>query len=343
MARVVKALVILGVLAMLGQASPSWPVDLGFFQFVSQKCDLGDNSAESIHVVSPNGSGSSCRAANPGSLSATNQLARAGDIILLKPGVYGQAIDPSQSGSASLGHITYLGEPGAIVRATVDLGNTSYIRLDGIRFESTNGLEWIRSDPGSSNIEILNSEFDATGIAAYRGIDIDGTYTTIRGNTFESWHDGNAIDIIGDYVLIESNDFKGAEAGHGLFGIHAQYVVIRSNYFQNTWDRVGFVEWRETASETWRGENYLFEDNIIFGSDWDGSNPASGTDGSTALIKFNVSMGIFRNNIIAGSEQRRTAPVVLAVHRWYDLHEFGRSPRILGLWAVIPRKLAAVT
>ena len=263
-----------------------------------------------VYYVSPTGStGNSGTQSSPWSLGKANQSAPAGSTVILLPGTYTENISPP---SGTAGNPTIF-KASSLYQAVINnkeasLQGKSYIIISGIKFQSS-GPRWVTA--GSANhITFENCYFHQSWPGGYKAGDFNGfsyagTYLTIRGSRFGWWHAGDMLGLqSASNVLIEDNDFSQAASGHIEFGTSRGNFVIRRNLFHNPWDRIAAVESAATGDD-----NYLFEDNIIFDSNWDGSPlpPDASSDpnapGANQVVKFNTGKGIFRNNLLVGNNK----------------------------------------
>ncbi|MCX5659221.1 MAG: right-handed parallel beta-helix repeat-containing protein [Planctomycetota bacterium] len=239
------------------------------------------------------------------SLDKANLALRPGDTVFLASGTYGVTPQPAASGTAAGGYVTYAAAPNEhpVVVRPANLNDRSYIRLQGIDFQSPTGIAWIVSNTGTHHIELIENNFNsaATAADAFGGINIAGSAWTLRRNTFGQWR-GNTIhanDVTG--LLIEDNDFSQALGEHALVGVVGNNVIVRNNYFRNPWARVLHITWNGAKSAT----NILVENNLFIDSDWNGQTPAPGiaNPGSSETIRLLATRAIFRNNLLLGNRQ----------------------------------------
>jgi hypothetical protein len=249
-------------------------------------------------------------------LETANESVQAGETVCLYAGTYTTPINPSNSGSPEEGDITYQAVSGEtpIITARSYLDNKSYLVIEGIKFES-DGHTWISTNSNSHNIQLLECEFDSSEAGSYNGIYIrNSSYITIRDSIFgKRWH-GNIISVYGgSYLLIENNDFSQAYGEHGLINISASNLVIRGNYFRNPWDRALSVRWKGNDE----ARNVLIENNIFFDNNWNriDFNPSTGSaKGTDQIMKFSVSKGILRNNLMVGSNKGKNYEYSPVIH-----------------------------
>ncbi|MBU1111038.1 hypothetical protein KKB83_05490 [Patescibacteria group bacterium] len=230
-----------------------------------------------------------------------NNAVSPGEIVCLENGTYNVGIGPFRSGADGL-YITYQAAQGAnpVITERSYLDDKSYLIIKGIRLES-DGHTWVSTSASSHHIQLLECEFDSSEAGSYSGIYINGSqYITIGGSTFGKWMFGNAISGMGgSHILIEDNDFSQAIAEHGLANISASDLIIRNNYFRNPCDRA--LSLREKTSTA---ENLLVENNVFMDTNWNRKDSCYGEEpGSEQALKFNVSKGIFRNNLVINTNE----------------------------------------
>ncbi|OQX51369.1 hypothetical protein B5M47_00745 [candidate division CPR3 bacterium 4484_211] len=237
-------------------------------------------------------------------LASANSAVQAGEVVCLHEGSYSTPIEPLNSGSSGY-YITYRSFTGEepVVTARSHLDDKSYLVISGISLAS-DGHTWLSTNANSHHVEIINCSFDSSEGGSWNGIYLYySEYITLRGCKFGSWWYGNAITVSGgSHILIEGNDFSQAAADHGLVILGASHSVIRNNYFRNPWDRAISARW--TGDEV--AENVLIEGNLFIDNDWNRLDPHPGegsSRGSIQTMKFDVSRGIFRNNLLVLSNQ----------------------------------------
>lgn len=238
-------------------------------------------------------------------LDKANLSLRPGDTVYLATGTYGSVVMPGASGSAAGGYVTYAAAANhsPVVVRPADLRGRSYIRIQGIEFQSPTGIAWVVSDTTTNHIELIENRFNsaATIADAFGGINIFGSAWSLRRNSFGQWR-GNTIhanDVTG--LLIDDNDFSQALGEHALVGVVGNNVIVRNNYFRNPWARVLHITWNGTKSAT----NILIENNLFIDSDWDGrvAAPNITNPGSSETVRLLATRAIFRNNLIVGNRQ----------------------------------------
>ncbi|MEW6515377.1 MAG: T9SS type A sorting domain-containing protein [candidate division FCPU426 bacterium] len=188
---------------------------------------------------------------NPGTSSETawQSLAKAnsallpGDTVMVGPGVYEEAIQPSANGTAG-NFITYAAQPNVqVVIRQVLLTNRDYIRVMG--FEIThNGIGFTHAVQinGTTHCEILHNYIHHIYGQGIRNSNYYGNsdYNVIRGNTI-MWTGcptgvagqavgANGVNLLGTFNLIEYNDIS-----HTLDFVDTTGGgnIIRNNYLHD--------------------------------------------------------------------------------------------------------------
>lgn len=180
-------------------------------------------------------------------LAKANSTLLPGDTVMVSPGVYAEAIQPSANG-ASGNFITYAALPGApVMIRQVLLTNKDYIRVTGfeITHNSTAFTHGVQIN-GATRCEILHNYIHHVYGQGIRNSNYYGNsdYNVIRGNTI-AWTGcpsgvtgqavgANGVNLLGTFNLIEYNDIS-----HTLDFVDTTGGgnIIRNNYmhdFQNS-------------------------------------------------------------------------------------------------------------
>ncbi|MFC1727439.1 right-handed parallel beta-helix repeat-containing protein [Patescibacteria group bacterium] len=230
---------------------------------------------------------------------------QAGDVVNLREGTYSTSsdkIEPKNNGN-SQGYIVYqaYGEETPILTQRLFI-NKSYLRIKGIKFIPQATSFSVKGVLGTHHVEILNSEF-ILDYDASRALYIQGDYYTVKDCFFKNGY-GDMFLVEGAYALIENNDFSQAGSDHSVLAIkggHTANVVVRGNYFRNPWDRA-FIALKIEGTDT---KNILIEGNVFVDNLWDrvGTHPFpdDAENGGVEAIRISVPYGIFRNNLIVGT------------------------------------------
>lgn len=178
-------------------------------------------------------------------ISMANSNLKAGDIVYIMAGTYGETIRPLNSGVQEK-YITYAAYDGqeVIIGGDIpngaDLSQRSWIKITGMTFTDTNG-RWIEFQPSGSYNYIIDNTFEASSTSmSWSGIHLRdrADYNKIVGNIIStSCQPFDLIEIrVSSYNLIEDNYL--GEAAHSALLMsgsagRTEYNVIRNNTFQN--------------------------------------------------------------------------------------------------------------
>jgi len=171
--------------------------------------------------------------------------ANAGDTVLVKAGVYNEAVSFAKSGSSAGGYITLLGETGAILDGTgkgetgISISNQSNIRVIGLEVQYFTGSGTpmgIHVDGNSSNLEIRNMKVhnieNATGNA--HGIALYGTAAVAINN-----------------VLVDGNEIRNCKLGQSeamvLNGNVTNFTVSNNTVHDNDNIGIDFIGFEGTC------------------------------------------------------------------------------------------------
>jgi len=200
--------------------------------------------------------------------SEANTMAKAGDLFLLRDGIYKQVLHIKQSGNenAYIGFTAYHEEKIQIKGvSSIDQGQefgaiwldeASYIFINGITV--TDSIGFGRFLNSHHNV-FANNHF--TGSSIYN----DGENASKRGGLYVAFSDHNKIinntfekgtDLLSlvhsDYNLVEGNSMT--LAGHDVWNIKCgSFNVIRGNVFSNKKQKLGSVFDCESKTMSWAG------------------------------------------------------------------------------------------
>lgn len=257
--------------------------------------------------------------------------ANAGDTVLVKSGVYNEAVSFARSGSSVGGYITLMGETGAILDGTgkgetgIHISSQNYIRVIGLEVQYFTGSDTpmgIHVDGNSSNLEIRNTKVhnieNATGNA--HGIALYGT---------------DAIAI--SNILVDGNEIRNCKLGQSealvLNGNVTNFTVSNNTVHDNDnigIDFIGFEGTCPTASMD-QARDGVCINNVVYNISsktnptYGGDQSADGiyVDGGKSIVLernwvYNCDIGIevasewkgkttqditVRNNFVSGSFQ----------------------------------------
>lgn len=220
---------------------------------------------------------STCQPGGPGTknqpwcgLKEANQRAQAGDIVILKRGVYTESISPKRNGKKNR-PIKYLGSGslGDVVVRTresmsgVHLSRKSFIHIENIKFDQVKG-NWVYMDR-SSFCTIKNNKMVRRGIA-WAGLRLSQSNSnSIIGNNIRS---SGKRAYVGDAIYLTNGSNKNlisgniiTDAAHNTINLNGKIKplynnIIRNNTLTNRW---------HTVISVWNGvNNTLIEGNRIY-------------------------------------------------------------------------------
>lgn len=292
--------------------------------------------------VSPDGSDD-----NPGSLERpwatlrkATQEAVAGDVIIIRGGVYYEPLIPLRSGTAEA-PITYQAfenetpilDGQQIIAQNIELRGTEYVVIDGLRVQHPR-LNWAYVENSQhntfQNMQFMNPEYPADIVRDFWGIRLRySSYNKILNSTLDRWgryengdSEGNHIGINGDldrggYNLIEGNVFTyGAQ---GCIIVNAPYNIIRNNIFDNDWQKGVYVGWFTNPSGEPAGTEWAAVGNLIENNQFIRSKRSYYEHGGLGYEGTSVNT-IFRYNIIRNSDH---VGFIITVFGDYALRDYG--------------------
>jgi hypothetical protein len=210
--------------------------------------------------------------------SDAHQMAKAGDLFLLREGIYKQVLHVKQSGNekAYIGFSAYHEENVKIngvnsvdegqEYGAVWLDEASYIFVNGITV--TDSIGFGRFLNAHHNV-FANNHF--TGSSIYN----DGENASKRGGLYVAFSDHNKIinnifekgtDLLtlvhSDYNLVEGNAMN--LAGHDVWNIKCgSFNVIRGNVFSNKKQKLGSVFDCESKTMSWSGNGRFKQSHAV--------------------------------------------------------------------------------
>ncbi len=198
------------------------------------------------------------------SLAPAARLAQPGDLVLVRPGVYPGALQPTVSGTAAA-PISFRADAGVQLTATVKLTGVSNISLYGFRISgsSAQGI-WL---DGAGNVTL--SHLTVSGNAGY-GIVLKGTRAVsvesstvsanLRAGVFET---GTSVgDVIQDDTITGNGRDGSPYNGDGIQLAGTGTLVARNTITDN--GDPGPYEHGIYVGAT--GNGYVIEDNVLSGN-----------------------------------------------------------------------------
>ncbi len=232
------------------------------------------------------------------SLNNALSAAKAGDVLMLREGVYGQ-LSPTVSGQPGL-PITiknYPGEVPTIANLSGSVGlwiiNKSDLVIDGLKVENVMGFGRLEESERITIQNITFSNASASGTTGALKL-VRSSFNKIHKNTFEDGSDILILQDNSDRNLVTDNSFY--KASHSLISIRcANYNVFRGNTFLNPdqkaveiYDCEGVSDAPVRYDATKRN---IFEKNLFNGT------AASSKDYSYNAMQHGAQQTIVRNNV----------------------------------------------
>lgn len=195
------------------------------------------------------------------------QVLTAGQLVLIKEGLYAEALTPSNSGQENA-YLMFCAYPGDVVRlrdvwveyGLITVEAKHYLVFDGLQLEDVRGfVRCLVSD----HIVVRNSVFshstlhDGMPTGEYSASKKGGVYfwqchdSIVQNNVILEGTDSLSF-IYSDRNRLLDNHFE--DAGHTLFAIKCgSDNVVRGNYFYNRWEKTGEIFDCEEPTTNWVG------------------------------------------------------------------------------------------
>lgn len=246
-----------------------------------------------VKYVSPSGGGTGDSTASPWTLAQANSNAGPDIEFVLAAGDYSTGISPTLSGSPGT-PVVYRAADGATVRIQANsvLSSRGYVTLRNVTLYSASN-QWLLTN-GSSNhlvLEGVTVDSENAGITAsdpvgtsfpYVGMDVQGSYHTIRSLTLKTWYGGDALRVQGHHHLVEDVDARYGDNGHGTIMNYSYNSTFRRCKIRNLWSRAGQNDSRLDIEN----HDCLFEDCDFFDCGWDGTIQTYGESAKTAAAGY---------------------------------------------------------
>lgn len=250
--------------------------------------------------VSPLGSDDGdCTSQEPcQTIQHAEDLAGAGDIVLVRPGVYDERVtvdtqDLTICGTAPDG-TSCAGTPqGAVVDLTAEgTGFLMSLTAPGVTVQGlalVTGLGQsaldVRSDGAWITGNVLSSEVaNEAGSLRTIGVNAVAADVTVTGNVFSGWV-AQAVGVWRADATIEGNTFSGSRVAVHLAGL-ADGTEIRSNTFEGHVWSVRFAG--QEAGDRQQAENVVLEDNLFGPASAAAIRLEANTDGLTVDATHNA-------------------------------------------------------
>ncbi|MDF2454057.1 MAG: hypothetical protein K0R51_50 [Cytophagaceae bacterium] len=262
--------------------------------------------------------------------------ANAGDTVLVRAGTYNENVTFPRSGSLATGHITLMGQSGAILDGTgrgqlgIYINNRNYIRVIGMEirnFTAAGTPIGISVRGSSSNIEILNNKVhnienandNAHGIAFYGTAATPMTNILVDGNEIRNCLlgqseslvlNGNVTNFIVSNNLVHDNDNIGIDfIGFEGVGPNGSDQARNGLCIGNTVYNISTA-----TNPTYGGDlnadgiyvdggaNITIERNTVYNSDIgiELASEHAGKNTENIIVRNNFVSGSYQANIMAG-------------------------------------------
>lgn len=235
-------------------------------------------------------------------LEKAAKAAQPGDTVLLRAGIYPEALVPARSGSPGQLIIfkAYGGEEailaGADLKPAIDISDKQYLVIERLTIRDV--TRWLYAVNAHHNI-IRNSRFlramDRGGSSKTGLFFQDAQYNRIVDNHIEDSTQDSLSLVRADRNVVEGNVFL--KSRHTLWAIKCgSFNVIRRNYFHNEQQKIGeiydchHVGMRKDVTLVDATRHNLVEDNVF------AYTPSSGHRSPYAGIQYAGQKGIIRFN-----------------------------------------------
>ncbi len=258
-------------------------------------------------------------------LESANTMAQAGDIIVLRGGLYSTSIKPAASGTAA-SPIVYRNQMGEV--AVITVADNPAIQLIGVQHVLVSGLVvrdslgWGRIEDAHYNVISDNRFIEALARGTTGGLKfVRSHYNLIERNSFFRANDSIVLQE-SDHNRIALNHLEFAR--HSLISIRcSNFNVVRSNYLHNERQKASEIYDCEGTSDAPirfdATKRNLFEGNNF--SHVAGSSRPDQYNG----IQYSQQLGIVRNNLFSDN---RGGAIHFAIYEQEALYNYGN--RIFG-------------
>lgn len=265
-------------------------------------------------------------------LDAANNMAQAGDVVVLRGGLYSSPIRPAASGTAQA-PITYRSQTGEVV--TISVQEEPAIQLKGVQHITISGLVlrdsqgWGRLEDAHYNVISANKFIEALARGTTGGLKlVRSHFNRVDKNSFYRGNDSIVLQE-SDHNLVAFNHLEFAR--HSLISIRcSNFNVIRGNYLHNK---------RQKASEIYDCEGIsdapmrfdATKRNLFEGNNFAHVTGSSRPDKYNG-IQYSQQLGIVRSNLFTDNEG---GAIHFAVYEQEALYNYGN--RVYANWFVANR------
>ncbi len=253
-------------------------------------------------------------------LDAANNMAQAGDVIVLRAGLYSSPIRPTASGT-SQAPITYRNHTGEVVAISVQ--DEPAIQLKGVQHITISGLVlrdslgWGRLEDAHYNVISANKFIEALARGTTGGLKlVRSHFNHVEKNSFYRGNDSIVLQE-SDHNIVAFNHLEFAR--HSLISIRcSNFNVMRSNYLHNE---------RQKASEIYDCEGIsdapmrfdATKRNLFEGNNFSHVTGSSRPDKYNG-IQYSQQLGIVRSNLFSDNEG---GAIHFAVYEQEALYNYG--------------------
>ena len=253
-------------------------------------------------------------------LDAANNMAQAGDVIVLRGGLYSTPIRPAASGTTQA-PIKYVGQSGEV--AAISVQDEPAIQLKGVQHITISelvfrdSLGWGRLEDAHYNSLSANKFIEALARGTTGGLKlVRSHFNRLEKNSFYRGNDSIVLQE-SDHNLVAANHLEFAR--HSLISIRcSNFNVIRANYLHNE---------RQKAAEIYDCEGIsdapmrfdATKRNLFEGNNFAHVTGSSRPDKYNG-IQYSQQLGIVRSNLFTDNEG---GAIHFAVYKQEALYNYG--------------------
>lgn len=254
------------------------------------------------------------------SLEIANNMAQAGDVIVLRGGLYSTPVRPTASGT-TLAPIKYVGQSGEVAAISVpdepaiQLKGVQHITISSLVFRDS--LGWGRLEDAHYNSISANKFIEALARGTTGGLKlVRSHFNRLEKNSFYRGNDSIVLQE-SDHNLVAANHLEFAR--HSLISIRcSNFNVIRANYLHNE---------RQKAAEIYDCEGIsdapmrfdATKRNLFEGNNFAHVTGSSRPDKYNG-IQYSQQLGIVRSNLFTDNEG---GAIHFAVYEQEALYNYG--------------------